>query len=134
SPQSSSEASIAVALAPPFYQTNWFLACSVLLLAAGVWVAIRLYGEQTRQRYAVMLAERTRLAREMHDTVIQDCVGISTLLEAASTVPSDSSTMREFLDRARTQMRLTLDDARQAVWDLRNASPDRCATEALVDF
>ena len=74
-------------------------------------------------RYALRLAERARIARDMHDTVIQGCVGASTLLEAAAgcAVP-EAGPMMEFLDRARMQLRLTLDEARQALRDLRHDS------------
>ena len=60
------------------------------------------------------------LPQDMHDTVIQGCVGASTLLEAAAGFagPEDAQVM-EFLDRARIQLRLTLDEARQALTDLR---------------
>ncbi|MGH9674644.1 MAG: response regulator, partial [Bryobacteraceae bacterium] len=37
-----------------------------------------------RQRFAAVLEERNRLTREMHDTLIQGCVGVSAVLEAAS--------------------------------------------------
>ena len=86
---------------------------------------MRIYARQTQARYAVLLAERTRLAREMHDTVIQGCVGVSTLLEAASGFQeTNTDRMKTLLDHARVQIRLTLDEARQAVWDLRHAQLD----------
>jgi len=59
------------------------------------------------------LAERTRIAREMHDTVVQGCVGVSTLIEAAvGSAGSDQAQMLECLDNARIHLRLTLDEAR----------------------
>ena len=72
-------------LRPHFYQTEWLYGLLVLLAAGMViWGGFALYARQTRARYALLLTERARLAREMHDTVIQGCVGVSTLLEAAA--------------------------------------------------
>ncbi len=78
---------------------------------------------QARERYNLRLAERTRIAREMHDTVVQGCVGVSTLIEAAvGSARSDQDLMLECLDNARIHLRLTLDEARQALTDLRHDS------------
>jgi signal transduction histidine kinase len=68
-----------------------------------------------------VLEERGRLAREMHDTLIQGCIGVSALLEAASTAQSVSQAVgHQLLDRARDEIRSTVDEARMAVWNLRN--------------
>lgn len=72
-------------------------------------------------RFNAVLEERNRLAREMHDTVIQGCTGISALLEAVSSQHSESRSLEQpLLDYARTQIRTTIDEARQAVWNLRH--------------
>jgi signal transduction histidine kinase len=70
-------------------------------------------------RFADVLAERNRLAREMHDTVIQGCTGISALLEAMASTPSTAGAP-ELLDYARQQARTTIDEAREAVWNMRH--------------
>jgi signal transduction histidine kinase len=74
-----------------------------------------------RLRFEAVLAERNRLAREMHDTVIQGCTSISALLEAISSLRRENLTLQEnLLDHARMQVRTTIDEARQAVWNLRH--------------
>ncbi len=125
-PGSTTEQVIAVQWRPHFYQTAWFLGfCS--LTAAGVagllyWLHIR----SLRQRFAAVLEERGRLAREMHDTLIQGCVGLSALLEAASHAHDVSpATSKELLERARQEARLTVEEARLAVWNLRQAANAR---------
>jgi len=134
-PRQASEASTMFVLEPHAYQTNWFYGLCAALLAACVWLAMRFYARQTRARYALLLAERTRLAREMHDTVIQGCVGVSTLLEAASGFsPTNMGRVKELLDQARVQVRVTLDEAREAVWDLRNAHIEGDICGALPVF
>ncbi len=120
-PRSSSEAAIDVRLRPRFYETFWFVASCVALLAATGLAAYRMRLRQIRARFAAVLAERNRLAREMHDTLIQGCVGISTLLDAAASLRQSSPEMtRELLERARSQVRESVDEARRAVWNLRH--------------
>jgi signal transduction histidine kinase len=134
-PDRVSEASLPFIWEPFFYQTQWFLFLCVAVAAMLVWLGLKLFASQTRQRYALVLAERTRVAREMHDTVIQGCVGVSTLLEAASTLPPEpSAKTRELHDRARLQIRATINEAREAVWDLRHESFDRGMADTLRDF
>jgi ligand-binding sensor domain-containing protein/signal transduction histidine kinase len=135
SPLSVSEASVGLELQPWFYQTSWFYSlCGfgfLLLLLAGS----RIYASQTRSRYALLLAERTRLAREMHDTVIQGCVGVSTLLEAAArTQRSNPEEASSLVIHAREQVRSTLEEARQAVWDLRSQAAADSGVSSLIDL
>jgi len=108
---------------PHFYQTNWFVALCALIVVTAGWGFYRLHVRNIRQRFAAVLHERNRLAREMHDTLIQGCVGVSTLLEAASSAQGVSSQLsNELLDRARNEVRAAVDEARLAVWDLRQSS------------
>jgi signal transduction histidine kinase len=59
----------------------------------------------------------------MHDTLIQGCVGVSALLEAASGARDVSPGISHaLLDRARGEVRATVDEARLAVWNLRQDS------------
>jgi ligand-binding sensor domain-containing protein/signal transduction histidine kinase len=134
-PDRVSEASLPFTWEPLFYQTRWFMFVCIAAAATLVLAGLRLFAAQTKQRYALVLAERTRVAREMHDTVIQGCVGVSTLLEAASTLPAAAADKaRELHDRARLQIRSTINEAREAVWDLRHESFARSMAETLRDF
>jgi len=132
-PDRTSEAILPILWKAHSYETWWFYACLVSLAALTVWAAFHFYARQTRARYALVLAERTRLAREMHDTVIQGCVGVSTLLEAARSMPpSAQNRTAELIERAATQVRLTVNEAREAVWDLRNS--DTVQTDPPTDL
>jgi ligand-binding sensor domain-containing protein/signal transduction histidine kinase len=113
-------ASIGFAKKPYFYRTPWFIALCVLLVALLSILAYQTRMKQVHERFKAVLAERTRLAREMHDTLIQGCVSISALLEAASSREVDDDESRlHLIDYAATQIRATVDEARQAVWNLR---------------
>jgi signal transduction histidine kinase len=69
-----------------------------------------------------VLTERARLARELHDTLAQDFVGLSTLLDAVSMrLADDAASARQHLDLARKMVRHSLTEARRSVMDLRAA-------------
>jgi ligand-binding sensor domain-containing protein/signal transduction histidine kinase len=113
-----SEATMEVVQKPHFYRTWWFIAGSVLTLAFVVFGAYRYRIRQVHLKFEAVLEERSRLAREMHDTVIQGCTGVSALLEAVSM--NGTSNRGEILDFAGTQLRATIDEAREAIWNLRD--------------
>jgi ligand-binding sensor domain-containing protein/signal transduction histidine kinase len=120
-PELASEASIEIIKAQYFYKTWWFLSLCFLVLAGLTLMIYRLRVGQIRKSFSAVLEERSRLAREMHDTVIQGCTGISALLEAiASMNPQSSSTEGTLLAQARTQIVTTINEARDAVWNLRH--------------
>jgi signal transduction histidine kinase len=134
-PDEPSEATLTVVWEPRFSQTRWAWALLALITATLIGLGLWLYARQTRQRYAVLFAERARLAREMHDTVIQGCVGVSSLLEAAASFErTNPSMLVDFLNRARSQVRITLEEARQAVWDLRQDSTGAAFHARLAEF
>jgi ligand-binding sensor domain-containing protein/two-component sensor histidine kinase len=122
-PGSLSQMELSFTWLPHFYQTAWFYSGLLVAVLTTIWITTAFFARQERLRYQLRLDERACVARDMHDTVIQGCVGASTLLEAAAGCdPSEANMMREYLDRARIQLRLTLDEARQAVRDLRRDS------------
>jgi ligand-binding sensor domain-containing protein/two-component sensor histidine kinase len=127
-PRSATERVLSIEWRPHFYKTAWFPALCGLAALAAVWVWYRLHVRNLRQRFAAVLDERNRLAREMHDTLIQGCVGVSALLEAASSAREVSPIISdELLDRARNEVRATVDEARLAVWNLRQNAGERLA-------
>jgi ligand-binding sensor domain-containing protein/signal transduction histidine kinase len=122
-PEQVAAASVEIIQRPHFYRTAWFLTGMVLLLGASVWGAYQFRLGQLRARFQAVLKERNRLAREMHDTLIQGCASVSALLEAHSSLaPRKPDTDGDLLDCARTQLRSTIEEARQAVWGLRSIS------------
>jgi signal transduction histidine kinase len=121
-PVRSAEASLGIRWKPHFYQSWWFFA----LLAAGIggtgWQLYRARVQQHALRAAV-LEERNRLAREMHDTLVQGCVGAFSMLDAAESLQDQSrQRAQELVGRAREQIRTTIDEARDAIWNLRSKS------------
>jgi signal transduction histidine kinase len=118
-----SETSFAFQLLPHYYETAWFLYLCVLLAAAGIWGLFRLRVRQIRQRFAFVLEERVRLAREIHDTLAQGFVGISSQLDAvALTLNGHLDVACRHLDLARKMARHSLTEARRSVMDLRSSA------------
>ncbi len=126
-PEKVAEASLAFLWRAHVYRTGWFLALCVASVMAVVFAAYRLRLRQVHARFEAVLEERNRIAREMHDTVIQGCASASALLEAVVALENGQLGGRgELLDSARSQIRTTVDEARQAIWNLRKketASP-----------
>jgi signal transduction histidine kinase len=72
------------------------------------------------EREGGRLAERQRLARDIHDTLAQGFVSIVLQLQAAEAeLPEDAAGARGHLERARRTARENLAEARRLVWDLR---------------
>ncbi len=132
-PESVSEASMEIEWLPHFYRTAWFLWACAALAVTLVLAAYRLRLRQVHSRFRAVLEERNRVAREMHDTVIQGCAGVSALLEAVSIGTEESGSKRELLDCARRQVRATVDEARRAVWNLRQSGAAMPEIGLLLD-
>jgi ligand-binding sensor domain-containing protein/signal transduction histidine kinase len=131
-PASVSEAAVEIDWKPHFYATAWFLTLCVAAAAAAALGVHRFRLRQIHARFDGILEERNRVARELHDTIIQGCGGVSALLEASATLAdADPAMKQELLECARTQIRGTIDEARRVVWDLRQspaAEGELCAT------
>lgn len=112
-------------LKPHFYRTYWFYA--LVLVGSGLlaWQLYALRLRQVRERYGAVLQERNRIAREIHDNLAQEILGISVQLEiVARTMASAPDAARKHLDRARALVRSSVAEARRYVWDLRSQSLD----------
>jgi signal transduction histidine kinase/ligand-binding sensor domain-containing protein len=107
---------------PHFYQTGWFAAACALALLGLVWGAWQLRLRTLRARFRLVLDERARMARELHDTLAQDFVGLSALLDAvALRLSGNPAEAQRELDLARKMVRHSLTEARRSVMDLRGA-------------
>jgi ligand-binding sensor domain-containing protein/signal transduction histidine kinase len=121
---STTPATFAFQLQPYFTQTYWFrLLCAILIFFLG-WLVYRWRVHQVESRFRAVLAERTRIAREIHDTLAQGFVGISVQLELAAQLLSTSpQAVREQLNQTRKLVRDSLSEARSSIWNLRSNEP-----------
>ena len=131
-PGATSQASVSFYWRPHFYHAWWFYLLCIACLACAVWWTYQARMRQAHARFAAVLGERNRLAREMHDTLIQGCTGVSAVLEAVALMSQEQPTSAEnLLDCARTQIRAITDEAREAVWNLHRGG--RSEISLLVD-
>jgi ligand-binding sensor domain-containing protein/signal transduction histidine kinase len=123
-PNSVTETSIEVFQRPHFYRSWWFTAACILLFIFAIYLVHLYQVRQVRAGFEAVVEERSRLGREIHDTVLQGCTGASALLEALSMEIENNEGGNHLLNFARLQLGTTIDEAREAVWDLRRPECD----------
>jgi signal transduction histidine kinase len=111
-------------VAPAYYQTNWFRALGVVLVFALLWAAYQLRVRQLHTQFDMMLevrvGERTRIARELHDTLLQGFHGLLLRFQTASyLLPERPAEAKDKLDTAIEQAAKTITEGRDAVQGLR---------------
>jgi signal transduction histidine kinase len=110
----------ALAIAPHFYQTWWFYGACACALGGLAWLAHRARLGRLRAVYLAAFAERNRVARELHDTLLQGMNAVAMQLAAVRMrLPADAEEARRALEGVQGLVTETLQDTRQAVWDLR---------------
>jgi len=129
-------ASLPLRLRPHFWQTRAFDLFLLALAAALGWGMHRLRLRRLRERFEVVLLERSRLAREMHDTIAQGLTAIGLQLEnAEESFAEDPEEAKGFLARAKSIARSSLAEARRSIWALRPEALERSSLpDALRDF
>jgi signal transduction histidine kinase len=107
---------------------------ALVVCGFGVWV--RTTSDRKRQQYQAVLSERSRVGRELHDTLEQGLAGISLQLEAvAGSLDASPQAARQSLDVARQMLRYSQEEARRSVMDLRSqALESRDLAGALSDL
>ncbi|HEX2454679.1 MAG TPA: two-component regulator propeller domain-containing protein [Vicinamibacterales bacterium] len=113
-------------IAPAYYQTNAFRVLCVVVLTGIFWTVWQLRIQQLARQLDLTLdarvAERTRIARELHDTLLQSFQGL--LLKFQSVLrmlPERPIEARQRLERALDQATDTTTQARDALQGLRSA-------------
>jgi signal transduction histidine kinase len=113
---------------PEFWQSRWF---RLGLLAAGIFLLVAYFRFRmlrlTRElnvRFEERLAERTRIAHELHDSLLQGFVGVSMQVSvAAEQVPGDSPAKPQ-LERALKMIEKVVEEGRHTVQGLRSSKTD----------
>jgi len=121
------EAAIGFAVQPTLAQTWWFRAA--LLTCAGL-ATLAIYRLRVHQltrllnvRFEERLAERKRIAQELHDTLLQSFQGLVLRFQAANQVLlSDPSEAKETLEGALNRADQALTESRKAIQGIRSDS------------
>jgi signal transduction histidine kinase/sugar lactone lactonase YvrE len=128
---SETEATWAFTLSPRFYQTWWFGGVVALTLAGVTWGAWQVRVRQLRRQFALVLSERVRLSRELHDTLLQSLVGVALEFDAVSkSLESSPAAARERVIKIREQVEEYIREARRSIWSLRSPALE---TGDLID-
>jgi signal transduction histidine kinase/ligand-binding sensor domain-containing protein len=111
-------------LKPPYYQTTWFYLCCAVLLSAILWLLIRLRMRQLTERFRVRLEERARervrIARDLHDTLLQGVQGLVLRFHfATEQLPADEPA-RAILSDALDRADQVIQEGREKVIELRS--------------
>ncbi len=134
-------------IAPAYYQTWWFRLLYIALAIGALWLfylyRLRLATAQIQERLGVRMEERERIARELHDTLLQGFHGLMLRFHAVlKTLPADGPA-REMVEKALDRADEVLIEGRQRVQDLRLEGmtgyelPDhlrKCGEELAQDY
>jgi signal transduction histidine kinase len=133
------EAVWAFTIAPRWNETWWFRISIAVFVAALVWGATRVgFAQQAaslKREFGVQLAERTRIAGELHDTLLQGFQGTTMQLHVLATRLLPESPERRRLNTVLGEVQTVLDEGRNAIWAIRESAttgPDLRASFARV--
>jgi signal transduction histidine kinase/ligand-binding sensor domain-containing protein len=120
-------ASVRFVLQPRYYQTAWFRALGGMILLTLLWGAYRVRVRQLRHQFERTLDarvdERTRIARELHDTLLQGAHGILLRFQiVADLLPERPIEAKARLDAAIEQTAHFVTEARDEVRGLRSST------------
>ena len=119
-------AALDFAVAPAFYQASWFAAlCVIAVLGAlGLLYFLRIKQIETRMRLRMeeRLLERERIARDLHDTLLQSVQGLILRFQAVLTRLPEDSAPRGAMEQALQRADQVMLEGRNRVHDLRQST------------
>jgi signal transduction histidine kinase len=112
-------------IAPAYYQTRWFqVSCAAAFLGL-LWGLYRLRLQQIAQgfnaRMEERVGERTRIARELHDTLLQSFQGLMLRLQVVEDLLPEGRAKEE-LEQSLERADQAIAEGREAVHDLRSSA------------
>jgi signal transduction histidine kinase len=114
-------AALAFTVQPRVYQRWWFWPALTALAGLAIYLGYRRRVRRLQRTFSLLLAERGRIARELHDTLLQGIAGVTMQLQALwNRMPAgnDKRVLREILEDASR----CAAEARQSLWGLRAPS------------
>jgi signal transduction histidine kinase len=116
-------AAVDFTIPPAFVQTKWFLAICIAAGATVLWLLLMLRVRQIqlrmRGRLEERIAERERIAQELHDTLLQGLLSASLQLAVANTQIAPDASAKPLVERVFQLLRQMIDEGRSAVRGLR---------------
>ena len=116
--------SLPIRIMPPWWRTDWFRALGVGLFLAFLWAAYRVRIRQVQRAFEMTLdarvGERSRIARDLHDTLLQSFHGLLLRFQTVSyLLPARPAEAKQQLDGAIEQAAKAITEGRDAVQGLR---------------
>ena len=106
---------------PAIYQTKWFYGLCAMMAVLVVYGAWQLRVRQVRRQFALVLAERIRMSRAIHDTLLQGLAALALQLDDLShSIETPSAALKDRLLRMRKRIEEDVRQARKSIWDLRS--------------
>ena len=109
---------------PAFYQTWWFRTLLVLSALLIAWLSLRtrmrFVAEQVHSRLSERVAERERVARELHDTLLQGFQGLMMRFHLATQSIPEGQPAKTEMEDALDSADLLLVESRERIRDLRH--------------
>jgi signal transduction histidine kinase/ligand-binding sensor domain-containing protein len=119
--------SLTIVITPPWWSTNWFRALCGFFLLTLLWAAYQYRVRQLNRQFDLTLearvAERTRIARDLHDTLLQNGHGVLLRFQTVSQLlPERPVEAKETLDSVIEQTAAFITEARDEVQGLREST------------
>jgi signal transduction histidine kinase len=114
-------------VAPAYYQTNWFralcLAAFLVLLWALYQLRLRQLALQFNMTLEARVGERTRIARELHDTLLQSFQGLMLRFQSVDEMlPERPIDAKKALEGALDRADEAISEGRDAITDIRTST------------
>lgn len=121
---------------PMFYQTAAFMITCAIGVALAVGGAWRLHLRRVRREFSLLLSERARVGREIHDTLLQSLFGVALQCDVMGReIGAVAPHLQQQLTRMRHDVEENIRDARHSIWKLRSSRPESHRfTEALREI
>jgi signal transduction histidine kinase len=120
-------------IAPAFYQTNWFRASLAAVFVATLWGLYRLRLYQLAREFSAQTRERARIARDLHDTLLQSFQASLIQMQTARNIfPRRPEEAVQTLDNAIGSAEQAIDEGRSTIQDLRAAMTPQSNLEYLL--
>ena len=121
-------------VAPAYYQTNWFRASLAAVLVAILCGLYRLRLYQLAREFSAQTGERARIARDLHDTLLQSFHASLIQMQTARNVfPRRPEEAIQTLDNAIGSAEQAIDEGRRTIQDLRATIAPRSNLEYLLN-
>lgn len=121
-------APLALTVTPTFYQTTWFYVLCILIILGLLYfiymLRVQYVTTRLRERMRERSSERLRIARELHDTLLQSVHGLMLRFHFATEALPEDEPARQSLQIALARADEVIVEGRRRVQELREEMPD----------